>query len=86
MGRAVAEERVIATVIDRIDVIGAPTTIALGLAARCAPRHAVREPDVETTGERTMGVSGVRAASRAFFAGLGIGASVIGEPAGLAMV
>lgn len=74
-----------ATVIDRIDVIGAPTTIALGLAVRCAPRHAVREPDVDTTGERTMGASGVRAASHALFAGLGIGAFVVGEPAGLAM-
>ncbi|MGR3541965.1 MAG: DUF4345 family protein [Hasllibacter sp.] len=72
------------TLIDIVNVVCVLMIIALGVTAWFAPRFTMGKLDLETAGS-DMGVSEVRAASGALFVGLGIGAFLLGEPAGYAM-
>ncbi|MGB6231277.1 MAG: hypothetical protein WBF53_14240, partial [Litorimonas sp.] len=49
-------------------------------------RYTMEQVHLKPAGDDSMGVSEVRAASGALFVGLGIGAFLVGEPAGYAMV
>jgi len=58
---------------------------AFGVIGWAAPRYTADVLDLRT-GETTMGLSEMRAASGALFVGLGLGAIVLGSPTAYAMI
>lgn len=70
---------------DYVNIAFAIISIALGLFGWLAPRYTMGALDLHS-GETTMGMSEVRASAGALFVGMGIGALLLGTPAGYAML
>jgi hypothetical protein len=68
-----------------LNILLALLSIGFGAIGWLAPRYTMRLLDLRS-GETTMGVSEIRAASGALFVGLGIGALLLGTPAAYAMI
>ncbi len=71
--------------IEILNLLAALFSIGLGAIGWLAPRYTMEVLDTQT-GDTTMGLSEVRAASGALFVGLGLGAILLASPVAYAMV
>ncbi|MFN3661901.1 DUF4345 family protein [Yoonia sp.] len=70
---------------DIINIIFVLASIGLGAFGWLAPRYTLETLDLQA-GPSNMGPSEIRASAGALFIGMGLGALIIGSPAGYAML